>query len=315
MPLYSRNRALLFKIETTYGTSSAPTGAADGVDCTSLEIRPLNIETVEQPRIRPYFGANPQLVAGRSVGLTVEWPMAGFGTAGPATPTAGYGALLRVCGLSQTINAGTSVVYAPVSTGFESGTAFVYQDGTLHTVLGCRGTLSASLSLRGIPVWRAELTGLYGGVTDTALVQPTLTAYQTPLPVAFGNTTLANFLGSATGICLNSLDLAFGNNVVYRNLVNCSQEVLLTNREITGSFEIEAVTVAAKDIWTLITNATLSSIDITQGTAVGNRVRLNTAVAQVSNPSFSETDGIVTISGDLRLVPTSANNELTITIT
>lgn len=314
MTLSTRNRTLLAKIETTYGTDATPTGTDDGVLLRSLDVSPLELETVENTVVRPYMGAFRQLISARSARLTVEVPMAGFGTAGPAEPTPGLDALLRACGLAQDITAATSVAYTPISTGFESVTLYAYIDGTLHKILGCRGTVTFSLSLREVPVFRFELQGLYSAVIDAALVQPVLTAYQVPLPVAYGNTTIANFLGSATGICLNSLEIALGNTLVYRNLVNCTEEVLITDRQMTGSFEIEATLVATKNIWSIINALTLSAIDITQGTASGNKVQLASTVAQAISPSFGDSDNIVTVSGDLRFVPSAANNEFVLTV-
>lgn len=315
MSLNSLNRTLLAKIESTYGVDSTPAGATDGVLLRSAEISPLEMETVEHTVVRPFFGNFKQLVAGSMVRLSVEVPMTGFGSAGPAAPLPGLDALLRCCGLARTIATGVSVTYTPISTGFQSATVKFYQDGTLHTLLGARGSFSLAMRLRDVPVYRFELTGLYVPVADAALVQPTLTGFPEPLPVAFGNTTIANFLGSASGICLNSLEMTLANTVVYRNLVNCGEEVLITGRQGGGSFEIEAVPVATKDIWTQIRTAGTSAINVTHGTAAGNRVQVISNVAQVTSPSFTDQDNIVLVSGDLRLVPTAANNEFSLVIT
>lgn len=315
MGLNALNRTLVAKIESTYGVDSLPLPATDGVLLRSAEISPLELETVEHTVVRPYLGNYKQLVAGRMVRMTVEVPMTGFGSAGPASPLPGLDALLRCCGLARTISAGVSVTYTPINTGFQGATLKFYQDGTLHTLLGVRGTPSFVLRMRDVPVYRFELTGLYVPVADAALVQPTLSGYPEPLPVAFGNTTVANFLGSATGVCLNSLEMALNNTVVYRNLVNCGEAVEVTGRAAGGSFEIEALLVATKDIWTQISSAGTSAINVTHGTAVGNRVQLISNVAQVTNPSFTDQDNIVLVSGDLRLVPTAANNEFSLVIT
>jgi len=315
MSLNSRNRTLLAKIETTYGTDATPVGATDGVLISSLDVSPLELETVENTVIRPYMGGYTQLIAGRTAKLSVEVPLAGFGTAGPATPTPGLDALLRCCGLARTITAGTSVAYTPISTGFESATFYAYIDGTLHKILGARGTATFSLATKQRPSYKFEITGLYSPVTDAVLIQPTLTAYQTALPVQFGNTTLASFLGSAAGVALSSLEIALGNTVTYRNLVGNREEVLITDRQMTGSFEIEALPVSAKDIWSAINSLALSAISVTHGTVAGNRVTLASAVAQATNPKFGDQDSIVTVSGDLRFVPSAANNEFSLTLT
>ena len=316
MTLSIRNRTLLAKIETTYGTDATPIGADDGVLLRSLDITPLELETVENTLVRPYMGAFQQLIAARSARLTVEVPMTGFGSAGPAVPTPGLDALFRACALAQDITADTSVAYTPVSTqaDHESVTLYAYMDGVLHKITGARGTVTFVMNLREVPVFRFELQGLYVPPVDADLVQPDLSAYRVPQLFIFGNSTIANFLGAATGICLNSLEIALGNTLTYRNLVNCAEEVLITDRQTTGSFEIEATLVATKNIWSIINSVSLSAINLTHGTAAGNRVQLASSVAQAINPSFGDSDNIVTVSGDLRFVPSAADNELTLTV-
>lgn len=325
MPIFVKRRALLVKREVTPGVDSLPVAATDGVLLRSLDVVPIEINTVDRTLVRAFFGAFQQITVGKMVKITAELEVAGFGTAGPATPTPGYDTLLRICGHSRTIVAtvpGPPVVpgrvdYRPISTGFDAATIYFYQDGTLHRAVCCRGEMSMELNLDQIPVYKFEIMGLYAGVpTDTAMVTPTLTAYQTPLAVGASNTTLAKFLGAnATGIALQSLSVKLGNNLVYRDLVNTDELVRLVNRQTTGSFTIEAPMLAERDVYSLVLNNTLTSIDITHGTVVGNRVRFVSDFVQVVNPKFSESDEIVMLSGDLRFVPSTAgNDEYTLTV-
>ena len=65
--------------------------------------------------------------------------MAGSGTAGTAPK---YGAILKACGLSETVSGGNTVTYSPVATPSDSVTLFVNYDGIRQIVTGCRGTFS-----------------------------------------------------------------------------------------------------------------------------------------------------------------------------
>ena len=111
MPLLSRKRLILAKIEATYGTDPTPTGA-EAILVRNLEITPLEAETVSRELIRPYLGASDQLLAQTRVGINFEVELAGSGTAGTAPA---YSALMKSCGLSETVVATTSVTYAPIS--------------------------------------------------------------------------------------------------------------------------------------------------------------------------------------------------------
>lgn len=313
MALKSRLRALLVKRETTYGTDAVPTGAADAVLLRSIKVSPLNQETVDRTLVRPYLGGFEKLPTKQMVQLELEMEAVGFGTAGPASPTAGYDALLRICGLSRTVNAGVSVVYSPVSTALDSATVYFYQDGTLHKALGCRGNLMISMSLDQIPVYKLTLWGLYGGITDGALPAVTLTSYQTPEVVNALNTTALNIHGLTTA-ALRNLEINLNNQIVHRDLVNTSQEILLTDRVPSGTLQIEATTVAVKDWWTLVRNATLGSLSITHGTA-GKRVKLDSTRMQLVGPDFTDQDNVVEMTLQMNFVPSTAgNDELSITI-
>lgn len=314
MTLYTYNRTLLGKVEDEYGVYAEPDPALDGVDLVSLEVTPLELETVDNTSVRPFPGSFKQLITARTARIVAQVAMRGFGTAGPAVPTRGLDALLRGCGLARTITAGTDVVYRLINTNYESISLDAHIDGVLHTLTGARGTLTMSGSLRGIPVYRFEFRGLYNAPVDAALVQPNLSAYIDPLPMIFGNTTIESFLGADEGICLTSFEIALGNTLTYRNPVNCREEVVISDREVTGSFEIEATLVATNNIWELVDSVALTSIDLTHGTQAGNRIRLASSVVQAINPSYGDQDNIVTVSGDLRFVPSAANNELTLRV-
>ena len=94
MPLLTRKRLIVAKIESTYGTDPTPTGA-NAILVRNLEITPLEAETVNRDLVRPYLGASDQLLAQTRVSMTFEVEMAGSGTAGTAPA---YGPLLKACG-------------------------------------------------------------------------------------------------------------------------------------------------------------------------------------------------------------------------
>ena len=214
MGLRARNRLILVKRETTYATDPTPAPETDAVLIRSINPQPLQQQTVDRSLVRPYFGAYEKLPTTGMVSLEIEMELAGFGVAGPATPTPGYDALLRACGLARTIDPDVDVTYTPVSTAFDSCTIYFYQDGTLHKAVGCRGTVTLSLSKNEIPVYRFQMQGLFQPVTDVALPAPTFTAYQQPLVVNSTNTSGVSLHGF-TGACLSSLEVSLNNQIVH----------------------------------------------------------------------------------------------------
>ena len=311
MPLLARKKTILAKIEGTYGTDSVPTGSANAILVRNLDLTPQETDFADRDLIRSYFGNSEQL-AGASRGmLSFEVEMSGSGAAGTAPA---YGPLLRACAMSETIVVSTTVTYAPISSAIEAVSIYFNVDGVFHKFLGVRGNVSLSWSIKNIPVYRFTFTGLYVAVADAAIPTPVYTGFTKPLVVSNINTTPFTLHGFSAVASDLSIDL--GNQVIHRSLIGGSESVLITDRKMTGSVTIEATTVAAKDWFAICKAATLGALDITQGTVAGNKVQfvsISTAV-QLSNPRYSEQDGIQMLQMDLRFVPTSGNDEFSIVV-
>lgn len=310
MALLYRKRIVLAKIETTYGTDPTPTGAANAILVRNLDITPLDIEYASRDLVRSFLGNYDSLVGAQNVKASFEVEFAGAGTAGTVPA---YGPLLRACGLSETISAGVSVTYAPVSASFESVTIYVNVDGVLHKLTGARGTVSIELNAKAIPVYKFEFTGIYNAVVDGALPTPTYTGFITPLPVNAANT--SGFSLHSYSAIMQSLSVNLGNEVTYRNLVT-SESVLITDRKATGSVTIEATTVAQKDYFGVVRGVTLGSLAVTHGTTAGNKIDITaTNSVQLTSPTYQESDGIAMIQMGMNFNPTgSGNNEFSIVV-
>jgi hypothetical protein len=304
MPLLSRKRLILAKTESTYGTDPTPTGAANAILVRNLEITPLQAETVSRDLIRPYLGISDQLLAQTRVELTFEVELAGSGTAGTAPA---YGAVLKACGLSETVVATTSVTYAPVSSSFGSVTIYFHNDGIRHKVTGCRGTFSLNAEVGQIPTISFSMTGIYNDPTDETLPTPTYSNQAAPLVFKNGNTSSFSIF-SYSG-CLQSLSFDLANETVYRELVGCTKEVLITNRGPNGNCVIEAPPIATKDFFTIANGSSTGSLSFLHGTTAGNRVTFTTPQTDISSPTYSDQDGIQMLNLPYVAIPTSAGND------
>lgn len=313
MPLSAIRKVLLAKLDVTYGVDPVPAAATDAVLVRDVKCTPLEIQYADRRLVRAYLGAFQQLVAQKAVSVMVELEVAGFGSAGPASPTAGYDALLRMSGLQRAISAGVKIDYTPISTAFESGTLYFYQDGTLHKVTGARAKSFKMVMKRNeIPVYQIEFWGLYNTPTDVALPTPTVSAFVTPVVVNADNTTALALHGYAA--CVESLELDLGIESAFRNLINCTNNVRIIDRDVKGKIVLEAETVATKDWWTLVANATLGAFTVTHGPAT-NRVLVSGNNVQLTNPSFEEQDKLVHLGLDLRWLPgATGNDEVTFSI-
>jgi|TARA_B100000085_G_scaffold284014_1_gene315992 hypothetical protein len=272
-----------------------------------LEISPAESEVLSRDLVRTYLGNSPQLIANTRVNVNFEIEYAGSGTAGTAPK---YDPILKSCGMSATTVANTSVTYAPVSASFSSCTIYYSTDGIRHKVTGCRGTFTISLNANQIPVYNFSMTGQYVAPTDTA--DPSLTISNQADPVIFNDTNTTSFtLFSATGLALQSAEIDLGNEVVYRELVNSTKEVLIVDRAATANFVIEAPALSTKDFFALSVAGTAGNLSIVHSGGAGNIITLTAPATGLSlgNPTYSEDTGIVMLNIPTTMVPSSSGND------
>ena len=299
----TRKRLIQVKKESTYGTDSTPTGT-DALLVRNLEITPIEADVVSRDLIRPYFGNSPQLLANTRVSITFQVELAGSGTAGTAPR---YGAVLQACGLSETIVAATSVTYAPVSSSLSSATIYFNNDGIRHILTGCRGTFVLNAEVGAIPTLDFTMIGVYNAPTDTALPSVTYSAQASPLIFKQGNTSSFQFFSYAG--CLQSVSLDIANETVYRELVGCTKEILITDRAPSGTVMIVAPALATKDYFSIAQTETTGNLTFLHGTTAGNRVTLTAGQCDITNPTYGDQDGVQMLNIPYVAVPTTAGND------
>lgn len=310
MPLLLRKRLILIETEATYGTDPTPDGA-DAVLVRDLNITPLQSDVVSRDLVRPYLGASEQLLANTRVECTFSVELAGSGTVATAPA---YGKALKACGLSETIAAGVSVTYAPVSASFSSVTIYYNIDGVLHKVTGARGTFTLNGSVGEIPTIDFTFTGIYNTPTDTAAPTPTYANQATPVIFKNGNTDGFELLSYAG--CLQSVSFDIGNTLVYRELINCTKQTLITDRRSTGSVTLEAVTMATKNYFTAaLTDSSLGNLLFQHGQTPGNIVDFASTKIDIGDVSYGDQDGIAMLTIPYTAVPTATGNEFSIVYT
>lgn len=201
-----------------------------------------------------------------------------------------------------------SVGYKPVSSSFESATVYVYVGGdVLHPVTGVRGTFSLNTTVNDIPTISFELTGIYNAPTTTAAPAVTYTNQAVPQIFKAGNTSAFSLL-DYTG-CLQAMSFNIGNETVYRELIGCTKEVLITNRAAAGEATIEAPTLSAKDYFAASASETTGRITMLHGTTAGNRVSLVAPKVDITNPAYTDQDGIQMLTVPFVAIPSDAGND------
>lgn len=304
MPGSFRVKVMLLKKEVTYGVDPTPVAASDGVLLRNISIMPLEADFVDRSIDGAAMGHMESIPVGAQMMIDGEAEFSGSGAAGTAPK---WGLIARLCGCAETLTASTDAKYNPISSAFESGTAYFYFAGKLHKLLGVRGSPSLSLSAKGIPVIKYKLQGLYGGITDASIPSGlSLAGWTKPVAVNKLNTPAVSLFGATLGWYDFSAD--FANQVVYRNVPG-QEDIIITDRAPTGSITIVDPTIATVDFFTTLRGATLGSMTLTHGTTAGNIVEVTSAYTQITKVGYEDKDGDVALKLDLKFAQSAAGND------
>lgn len=305
MALLARKTIILAKKETTYGVDATPTGAANAIlaEIDPSAITPLAGDTIQRNNARPYLGSFEQIHVNSHVIVPFSVEMVGSGSLGVAPA---WAPLLLACGYDETINAGTSVEYDPLSIAdTDSVTIYFHLDGQKHALVGARGTFTISMQANQIPKLNFTFTGMWVNPASVADPTPTFTSFQAPVPVNNANTSAAVLY--TIDLVLNSLNVDNGNQVIHMDRPN-EEKVQITDREISGSVEFQMTTLTAKNWFTSAIANTLSGISITHGPAT-KRVQLTSDRCQLIQPKYGNFNGEATLQANLLFVPSDAGND------
>lgn len=316
MPRYVRNTAILCKVETTAGVDAVPTGGANAMLVSDLSITPLEAQNVDRDLVRGFFGASEQLVATAFVRCSFTTELAGSGTANTAPA---WGAPMQACAHAEAVlTSPNRVEYTPASTSLKTVTIYWYDDGVLHKILGAMGNVRLEAKVGDRPKLVFEFTGLDGGVSAAANPALTLTAWQKPptmakanvVDITLGGTYAAGALSGGTVYNSSGLELDWGNQVQFTPLLN-EERIGLTDRAITGRAMLELSAAQEVSLMTAVKANTTQALAMRiGGSTAGNNIILYSPVVQLINPRKEEVNGVRLVGFDLRLVPSSGNDEI-----
>jgi hypothetical protein len=314
MSRFFRNAAILAKIEATYGVDAVPTGVANALLVSNMNIDQLNASNVDRALVRPFFGGSEQLQGAANVSVSFDVELAGSGTA--ATPAA-WSPLAQACGMTEIIGA-SWVELAPNTLGSatKSLTIYYHLDGVLHKLLGARGSFSCNMGVGERPTMSFKFIGLDGGISAVANPSATLTAWKTPLVVSDPNTSDVTVGGTyATGAVTGgtvypSRGLTFDLGADAKHLPMLGGEsVNITGRMAKGKVALDLTAAQHVTFMADVKANTLRTCSLEHGTVAGNKVLIYAPAVQFTNPTYEDVDGIALNSFDLVYTPTSAGND------
>ncbi|MFT5766737.1 MAG: hypothetical protein ACI9DH_000556 [Halioglobus sp.] len=305
----TRSKYLLAKIESTYKTDPTPV-ASEAILTHELERTIYDGNVIERGQDRATFGSTESINTAPFVTHSYGVEVAGSGTLGTAPA---FGVLLRACGMAQTVSAGVSVEYDPVSSSLESIAAYYDRGGERQISLGMRGNCALSFAVGAIPMMNFTFTGLYAKPATVTAVTPVTTTFQVPVPVNKTNTPTCTI--GTYDLIVQSLDIDFGNDVSHLNLVNF-EEVLQADRAMSGSMTVIAPTIATKDMFALVEShagASSSAFQLIHG-ASPNLFQVDAPAMQLNGISEVDINGEQGYTIQFKLLPSSGDDDIKITI-
>jgi hypothetical protein len=314
MPRLIRKTAILAKVETTYGVDSTPTGAANAILISNASFN-IDYSNVSRDLIRPFLGGSEELSGTRFARAQFEVEWANSGTAGTAPA---WGPLLRACGFAEaSLTAPVRVEYTPISATFTSLTIYYHLDGALRKITGAIGNVEFRMGEGERPIMAFDFTGLDGGTTVTADPTVTLTAFKTPAVVndvnsgdiKLGGTYSAGTITGGTPYPSRGLNINIGNTVSPIALLG-GQRASLTQREVTGSMQLDLSAADEVTFRTAVNTNALTSLSFEHQTGAGVGMLFHAPTVQRINPQDQDFNGEAQMSMDLRFTPSTGNDEL-----
>ncbi len=303
---------LAAKKETTYG--SAATLA--GTNCflvSNVNLSPVAGEPKERPNIRGFAGNFPTYPSNTKVEVSFSIELTPSGTQGTKPA---YDELLLACGLTRNDVTSTSNTYSPDPTldDAESVTIGVYIDGSIHKILGARGTFSISLETTNAPLLNFNFIGIYTDPVVVSNSNPQLTPnYSNQLaPIAANSSNTTNFAIHSYAGSLMSFTYDHNNALYYSELISGQKSTRITDRKPSGTALIESVGLATKNFYTLTNSTALGNLTWQHGQTAGNKITFTAPTVDLDAINPEDNEGYQMLNITYRAIPSSGNDEMSL---
>lgn len=283
--------AILAKVETTYGVDAQPQPTSDGVRVSERVWSSLSIEYAFPGRRDDAASGSlvplgPAGRKGRIANLSVAWEARGAGAQYSASVKPEASALLRACGLSETLNS-NKYIYAPADTGHESCTIYAYAGGMLFRIVGCRGSVTWPVDAGAVGIIRFEMQGLL--LDDPVPASLPAVTYQAQLPPVAAGMVLQ--VGSWTPEKVISAEFASGvelQRIDDATAADGVREFAVTLINPSYRLQAYAADLATFNPYAASRSGQALAITQTLGTQTNNKIVFQTSQAYLETPGHTD---------------------------
>lgn len=308
MVMLMKKSVLLAKAETVYGTDPTPTGAANALLCYDADVKETH-EVIERNAQWNFLGRAPSLKGESYCEVSFKIDVYGSGQAALAPR---IGALLKACGMAETIQSGASVTYTPTSTPTSSATIYLYKDGRLHIITGARGNCKLTYDSGKPLVAEFSMKGIYADPSVSANATCTYESNATNPPVCKSSAFTYN---SKTTLVTKTVELDLGNTIAKRQSLSAATGVAgfeVTDRKPTVSIDPECQVETSYTFRTDMLNGALKQISVVATRAAGNIITLTVPKFNITKVEYADREGILVEKLEGEATVNTTDDELTV---
>lgn len=176
----SRRRAVAAKIESVEGTMETITVTEGGILVRDPKFE-ADINMFDRNIVSSTLSPFKDRPGTRMANFSFQTELIGSpnGSAYGAANLPALDVYLRACGFQRDLLGTTTVNYYPRSTGLETITMWLYADGVVYKMYGCRGNVKFSGNVGEPCMAEFSFQGVFDSVADVSLIAPT---YGTAVP-------------------------------------------------------------------------------------------------------------------------------------
>jgi hypothetical protein len=306
-----RNRILLAKEESSYGVDPNPTVSSNAIEAKNIKVS-YKGDKLERDNVRSNISPVSPVLGKRWAEITFDLELKGSGSAGVAGK---IGDLLEACSMVESVDAGSSVIYKPTSSGQKSITIYLYDNDSasavLHKLTGAVGTFNLKATAGQYATLSFTFRGIYNAPTDVAL--PSTPTYEASTPPIVES---CNFtLNGDSDLIVQELSLDLANEIVDRDDISSANAIkafMITNRNPSGKFNPEAMLVASYDFWTDWASSTQRAMSMVIGSVAGNKITITAPKVTLDDISDGERNRVLTKDIPFTLGQNLGNDEIEI---
>jgi hypothetical protein len=314
--MLSRRRVVAAKIESVEGTMETITVSEAGILVRDPKFDPdVNMfdRNVVSVSLSPFKDRPGTRMATLSFQTELIGSPNGSSYAGANQPA--LDVYLRACGFQRDVAGdGSTVKYYPRSSGLETITIWLYADGVVYKMYGCRGNVKFSGNVGEPCMAEFSFQGVFDSVADTAIVSPT---YGTAVPPPLLSATISLMDTDLYRLICASFELDMNNQLQMRQDTRQAagfRSCLLTGRKLQGKIDPEMDLVATHPFHSRWMAGTSAALQVgTVGSTQYNRFTIYCPAVVYTKIGDTDRTGISVADLSFMCARTSADNEIYLT--